>query len=87
MTNLFSRILFSLKSQWQADTPPIAKSIRNLAGALTVGVPFMAGILTSSGVPVPEWFMNNLWVIISISALITGIAGTKECKEKFDEVK
>lgn len=70
-----------LKRQWKGETPPIAKWIRNIAGALTAVLPTAWYFLKETGIATPEWFEQSVGYMIFISAVITLAAGTKETKE------
>lgn len=64
-----------------AETPPLAKWIRNVAGTISAALPTAWGILIATGIEPPEWFENSVGYMIFISALITLAAGTKEVKK------
>ena len=68
----------SLIKQWKAETPKVAKYIRNVAGGLSAAF----GTLKASGIDTPVWLDDSIGYIIFISALIMLIAGTKEKKTK-----
>jgi len=74
-------IIKKVISDWSAETPKIAKFIRNIAGTLTVVLPTAWGILTATGIMLPMFINNIMGYIILISAIITGIAGTKTKKQ------
>lgn len=73
-------IFIEIKRRWNAETPKLAKWIRNIAGTSSAGVLVVNGALTQSGVNVPPWFSNNLWWFIAIPAAITFFAGIREKK-------
>ena len=68
----------SIIKQWKAETPKVAKYIRNVAGGLSAAL----GTLKASGVDTPDWLDDSIAYMIFISALIMLIAGTKEKKTK-----
>ena len=68
----------SLIKQWKAETPKVAKYIRNVAGGLSAAF----GTLKASGIDTPVWLDDSIGYMIFISALIMLIAGTKEKKTK-----
>lgn len=68
----------SLIKQWKAETPKVAKYIRNISGGLATAL----GTLKASGVDTPSWLDDSIGYIIFISAIIMLIAGTKEKKVK-----
>ena len=70
-----------LPRQWKAETPKLAKWIRNVAAAITAVVPTAWLTFQGMGITLPEWFVNHVGYITLISLIITGLAGTKECKK------
>jgi|WetSurMetagenome_2_1015567.scaffolds.fasta_scaffold284361_3 hypothetical protein len=70
-----------LPRQWKAETPKVAKWIRNVAGTLTVVLPTAWGVLSATGIGMPDWFNHSIGYIILGSAVIAGVAGTKEKKK------
>ena len=70
-----------LPRQWNAETQKIAKWIRNVAATITAVVPTAWLTFQGMGITLPEWFVNHVGYITLISLIITGLAGTKECKK------
>lgn len=67
--------------RWRADTPGLAKAIRNIAGTITAIVPTAWLTFQGMGITLPSWFVNNIGYITFASLLITGYAGLKEKKQ------
>lgn len=74
-------IFKDLKRQWDAETPLIAKRIRDIAAILTAVIPTAWGTFKLMEISLPEWFNNCVGYITFASLLIVGIAGTKEKKK------
>lgn len=74
------KFLVTFKEKWIADTPIIAKWIRNITGSISAAVPTAWLTFQTMGIQLPEWFVNNVGYITLISLIITGIAGTREVK-------
>ena len=70
-----------LPRQWKAETPKIAKRIRNVAAVISTVVPAAWLTFQGMGIILPEWFVNNVGYITLASLIITGVAGTKEKKK------
>ena len=70
-----------LPRQWKAETPKIAKRIRNIAAVISTVVPAAWLTFQGMGIILPEWFVNNVGYITLASLIITGVAGTKEKKK------
>ena len=66
--------------QWKAETPKVAKWIRNIAGIITAIVPSSWAAFTLMSIQMPDWFNHSVGFITFSALLITGIAGTKEKK-------
>jgi len=82
MKKLFKRF----KNAWRAETPKLWKALRNLAGFVTIVVPFMAGISgTIPNITVPTWFTQYSWYLMAGAGLITLFAGTRQKKTTKDE--
>jgi hypothetical protein len=70
-----------LPRQWRAETPRIAKWIRNIAGVLTVSIPPAYAIVNNMGSEIPHFMSVGVTVITFVCSLIVTIAaGTKEKK-------
>jgi len=69
-----------LPRQWKAETPKLAKWIRNAAATITAVVPTAWLTFQGMGITLPGWFVNNVGYITLASLIITGLAGTKEKK-------
>ena len=76
-------ILFikDLPRQWRAETPRIAKLIRNISAVIATAVPGAWLTFQGMGITLPEWFVNHVGYITLASLIITAIAGTKEKKK------
>ena len=70
-----------LPRQWKAETPKLAKWVRNVAATITAVVPTAWLTFQGMGIILPEWFVNNVGYITLASLIITGLAGTKECNK------
>ena len=70
-----------LPRQWKAETPKVAKWVRNSAATITAVVPTAWITFNTMGIMLPTWFVNNVGYITLISLIITGLAGTKEKKD------
>ena len=68
----------SLWAQWKAETPKVAKYIRNVSGGISSA--FIT--LKASGVDTPSWLDDSIGYIIFIFAIVMVISGTKEKKTK-----
>lgn len=71
-----------LPRQWKAETPKIAKRIRNIAVVVSTVMPTAWLTFQGMGISLPEWFTNNIGYLTLTSLVIVGIAGTKEKKVK-----
>lgn len=69
-----------LPRQWKAETPKMAKWIRNIAGTIAAVVPGAWLTFQGMGITLPDWFVNHVGYITLAALVITGIAGTKEKK-------
>ena len=69
-----------LPRQWKAETPRIAKWIRNISAVIAAAVPGAWLTFQGMGITLPEWFVNHVGYITLASLIITAIAGTKEKK-------
>ena len=74
-------IFKELKRRWKADTPEIAKKIRNAAGVISAIVPSAWIAFSAMGIILPEWFTNHVGYITLLSLIITGYAGLQEKHE------
>jgi len=79
------KIINELIRRWRADTPGLAKAIRNIAGTITAIVPTAWVTFQGMGITLPEWFTNALGYITFASAIIAGIAGTRTKEGGEDE--
>ena len=68
----------SLWAQWKAETPKVAKHIRNVRD----GISSALITLKASGVDTPSWLDDSIGYIIFIFAIVMVISGTKEKKTK-----
>lgn len=71
-----------LPRQWRAETPRMAKRIRNAAATIAAVVPGAWLTFQGMGISLPAWFVNHVGYITLIALIITGAAGTKERKGK-----
>jgi hypothetical protein len=69
-----------LPRQWKAETPKLAKWIRNIAATIATVVPGAWLTFQGMGIMLPDWFVNHVGYITLAALVITGIAGTKEKK-------
>ena len=82
MKKLLERFL----NAWNARTPKLWKFLRNLAGFITLAVPFLAGMSSSiPNITVPEWFTQYSWYLMAGAGLLTLFAGTRQKKTLTDE--
>jgi len=72
------KFLKELVRKWKAETPIVAKCIRNIAGALSVGIPTAWLAVKALDAPIPTFLSDNVVIITFVSVLITAIAGLKE---------
>ena len=73
--------LIDLPRQWRAETPKIAKDIRNISGSLFVAIPGVWAVIQNMpNIIIPAWVNDCILYATIISGLITLIAGTKEKK-------
>ena len=78
---IIKKIAEKVKQQWNAETPKIAKIVRNAAATITVVLPSAWGIVMS--MPKMNDMVSNgttrivLYTTL-ISAIITGIAGLQK---------
>jgi len=73
-----------LPRQWRAETPLIAKRIRNIAAIIATVVPGAWLTFQGMSITLPSWFVNYVGYITLAALVITGVAG---CKEKKGETK
>lgn len=71
----------SIIRQWKAETPKVAKWIRNISASLSAGLPSLWLTLKATDANIPIWFSDSIEYIVFITAIITLIAGTKEKKK------
>lgn len=71
-----------LPRQWLADTPKVAKWVRNASATIAAVVPGAWLTFQGMGISLPEWFVNHVGYITLAALLITGVAGTKERSKK-----
>ncbi len=71
-----------LPRQWRADTPKVAKWVRNASATIAAVVPGAWLTFQNMGISLPEWFVNHVGYITLAALLITGVAGTKERSKK-----
>jgi hypothetical protein len=80
--------LRSLKSElirrWKAETPMVAKCVRNIAGTITVVVPVAWATFQGMNIELPAWFSHSVGYITLASLILTGAAGIKEKKKEAD---
>jgi hypothetical protein len=69
-----------LPRKWMAETPKVAKWIRNVAAMITAVVPGAWLTFQGMGISLPDWFVNNVGYITLASLFITGWAAAKEKK-------
>ena len=77
----FIAFIKDLPRQWRAETPKIAKRVRNIAAVLSAAIPGAWLTFQEMGIALPGWVSDYIGYITLISLIITGIAGTKEKKE------
>lgn len=75
------KIIEKIKEQWNAETPKIAKIVRNAAATIAVVLPSAWGIVMAmpkmSDI-VSDGTTNIVLYVTLISAIITGIAGLQK---------
>ncbi len=71
-----------LPRRWEAETPRVAKIIRNSAATIAAIVPGAWLTFQGMGIALPSWFVNHVGYITLAALFITGFAGTKEKKEE-----
>jgi len=78
------KVIFFIKDlprQWRAETPLVAKWIRNIAGILTVSIPSAYVVVSNMGSEIPRFMSIGVTIITFVCSLIVTItAGTKEKK-------
>lgn len=77
--------LLDLPRQWKADTPKIAKWIRNTFTTLGAAIFAFNSAIVSISASTPSWYSDNVWYFIGGCAAIVVLAGTKEVKPKAQE--
>jgi len=73
-------LIKDLPRQWKAETPKVAKRIRNIAAILTTAIPIAYGGVSVLNIDMPQWFGVTVGVATFVFGLITAAAGTKEKK-------
>ncbi len=75
------KIIEKIKKQWNAETPKIAKMVRNSAATITIVLPSAWGIVMAmpkmSDI-VSDGTTKLVLYVTLISAIITGIAGLQK---------
>lgn len=67
--------------RWKAETPKLAKWIRNVAATITAAnIATLMGSLLINGIVFPIWFSQIVGSVILVSGIITAVAGAKEKK-------
>ena len=75
------KIINEIKERWNAETPKIAKIVRNIAATITVVLPSAWGIVMSMPKMldvVSDSTTKIILYITLISAIITGVAGIQK---------
>jgi len=85
MKNPIKKLWNDLWAKWQAETPLFAKWVRNTAGTIAGAVPAAWITFQTTGITLPQWFVNTAGYIMFASIIITGIAGTRSKKGGKDE--
>jgi len=78
------KIIKTLQTRWKAETPLMAKKIRNIAGVITAAMPTAWGIVGSMPKMMdvfPNGFTKWVGYITLIAAIITTIAGLQTKKD------
>ena len=78
------KIIDKIKEQWNAETPKIAKIIRNAAAIVTIVLPSAWGIVMAMPKMADIVSESTTKVVLYttlISAIITGVAGMQKKKE------
>jgi len=70
-----------LPRQWKAETPKVAKLIRNACGILGSSISSAYGYVVILNIDMPSWFGTAVGISVFICFLIFGAAGTKEKKD------
>lgn len=81
--DFFREAIFFIKDiprQWKAETPKIAKWVRNTFATLGSAALAFNTAVTSISASTPSWYSDNIWFVIGGCAAIVVIAGTKEVK-------
>jgi hypothetical protein len=77
------KIIKTLQAKWKAETPDVAKKVRNIAGTITAALPTAWGIVSSMPKMLdvfPDGFTKFVGYVTLASALITTIAGLQTKK-------
>lgn len=69
-----------LPRRWKAETPRVAKIIRNSAATIAAVVPGAWLTFQGMNIALPECIVNNVGYITLAALIITGVAGLKEKK-------
>ena len=80
---MIRKIINWIKQQWNAETPKIAKIVRNAAATITVVLPSAWGIVMAMpkmSDAVSDHTTRIVLYITLVSAIITGIAGLQKTK-------
>ena len=65
--------------KWKAETPKIAKCIRNIAAAITSCFPTCYTLIASNAITMPPWFSSWVGYTLFAASFITMVAaGTRE---------
>jgi hypothetical protein len=79
----FKLLKSNFLKKWNAETPKVAKCVRNIAGIITVALPTAWGIVSSMPKMLdvfPDGFTKFVGYVTLVSALITTIAGLQTKK-------
>ena len=69
------RFFKKLQADWCAETPILAKRIRNISATLATALPFAYSAFKATSIQIPVWFSYSVGIMIFICTLIAGISG------------
>lgn len=78
---IIGKIIGKIKEQWDAETPKIAKIVRNAAATITIVLPSAWGIVMTMPKMSDAVSIGTTKIVLYvtlISAIITGIAGLQK---------
>lgn len=83
IASIIAKIVAIVKEQWDAETPKIAKIVRNAAATITIVLPSAWGIVMTMPKMTDIVSDSTTRIVLYttlISAIITGVAGLQKTK-------